>query len=124
MSEGNGNSKGDKPVAKQRNGNGKPKKPGGATGKGFMPGKSGNPRGRVPGYESLGTMVRKFADQVHPKDKQGRKRLDVLIERLYDEDPKTWLAYGYGKPVEMIQLSGAEGQPVEFRIAVTGAELP
>lgn len=90
----------------------------------FKKGNCANPNGRPRRAETLGHQIRAFADRLDPKDKLRRTRLEVLIERLYHEDPKTWLAYGFGKPVEMLEIAGAEGQPVEFRIAVKGSQLP
>ncbi len=128
-------------MSAKTNGNGKPKqgatgnrvagngdkKLGGVTGKGFKPGQSGNPSGssrRQKEAQSLGADVRKFLSKVDHKDPAKRLRIECAIDRLYQEDLRTLFAYGFGKPVEMMELAGAEGAPVEFRIAVTGAELP
>ena len=91
-----------------------PPQTGGVTGKGFQPGKSGNPAGRPRRAETFGSRIREFLDAKDPKDKEQRARMDVLIEEMYrgkPEDRKTLLAYGFGKPVEMVELRGAEGGP-------------
>jgi len=66
----------------------------------FKPGICPNPKGRPRRAESLGEAIRDFVDKINPKDKQARTFLELLIERLYWKDPKTLLAYGFGKPVE------------------------
>jgi hypothetical protein len=44
-----------------------------------------------------------------------------LIERLYVEDPKTYLAYGFGKPIEIREVTSPEGDteitPAELALA-------
>jgi hypothetical protein len=49
-------------------------------------------------------------------------RLDALIQRLAQEDPKTLLAYAYGKPVEMIEPRDVSGGQVT--VLLYGHELP
>ena len=90
----------------------------------FKPGESGNPLGRPRRGEALGMIIRTWLDQRDRRDKAKRARIVTLVERLYYEDPRLLLAYGFGKPVEQVELTGANGQPVEFRIAVQGDELP
>lgn len=109
-------------AGKQRGTNGK--LIGGVTGKGFMPGQCGNPNGRPKRTEAFGQTIRAWLDAPDKQDKAKRARIVTLIERLYTDDPKTLLAYGFGKPVEMIELTGAEGQPIEFRLGVPAECLP
>lgn len=54
-----------KNVANQRNGNGE-KKLGGITGKGFMPGQSGNPKGRAPAGWTWAELIREYGDKDCP----------------------------------------------------------
>ncbi len=72
---------------------------GGVTGKGFLPGQSGNPSGRTKG----------FGAYIREKTKDGKLQVDDALAVL--ENPKatdaanaearTFLgAYGFGKPVE------------------------
>jgi hypothetical protein len=41
-----------------------------------------------------------------------KTRLDALIERLYRKDPKTLLAYAFGKPVETHEFNEMPGKVV------------
>lgn len=54
----------------------------------------------------------------------GKTRLLHLIDRLYKIDPKTYLAHGWGKPVETVELQGDQENPVEFIIRLREADLP
>ena len=81
----------------QNNGN----STGGITGKGFSKGKSGNPGGRPKTSE--------FAEQVrnYLRERDGKStRLEKILHDLAANDPKTLLYYAYGKPVEMVELTG------------------
>jgi hypothetical protein len=49
-------------------------------------------------------------------------RLDALIQRLAQEDPKTLLAYAYGKPVAMIEHRDFNGGTLT--VLLHGHELP
>jgi hypothetical protein len=82
---------------------------GGVTGKGFTPGQSGNPKGRPIKGAQLGKEIREFLDEIDTKDKLTRVRLKVVLERLYNEDLKTLLAYGFGKPIETQVLQNPDG---------------
>lgn len=116
-----GNGKATSPVDNQRRSNGT-FAPGNS--KGFHRGQSGNPKGRPKRSEAFGQTIRTWLEQ---KDKKaGKPRILALIDRLYVDDPKTLLAYGFGKPVEMIELTGAEGGAVDFVIKLQQdrAELP
>lgn len=107
------------------------RKPGGITGKGFQPGKSGNPAGwtrRRRQAKAVGEQIRDYLAQpdAEATTAAGRKtsRLDALIQRLAQEDPKTLLAYAYGKPSEMCEVRAAEATPMEFIVRVNGTDIP
>lgn len=72
-------------------------------------GQSGNPNGRP---KSTSVHLRQEILELCGKRYQGSTRLKVLVRRLYDEDPKTFLAYGFGKPVETYQLQDSQGEPL------------
>jgi hypothetical protein len=80
------------------------KKPGGVTGKGFRPGRSGNPSGR-PKSADFAEEVRDFLAERDPKAQVDQSRLRGILERLAQNDPKVLLHYGFGKPTDM----GVEG---------------
>lgn len=97
--------------------------------KGVSGNPSGRPKGSVAGATMLGESIRTFlAEQDGVKN---RTRLEGLILRLYDEDPKTLLAYGFGKPIEThdVSVSTVSGVPEDVleslrAIARDGAQAP
>ncbi len=86
----------------------------------WKPGQSGNPKGRTRKARALSEAIRAWLEAKDPATKQ--TRLLALIERLYQEDPKTLLAYGFGCPVKTVELT-PDVEPVEFRIGMTPEEL-
>lgn len=82
------------------------KKAGGATGRGFMPGQSGNPGGRAKTLPELKAKCRDMTDKI-------LERLTVIIDHGEHKDSvaasKLVLAYAYGNPTQPI--SGAEDAP-------------
>lgn len=100
--------------------------PGGVTGKGFVKGKSGNPGGRPKSTAQFGAVVRAFLDEPDETRPNRQAKLRTVIERMAKDDPKTLLAYGYGKPLETVQLQGPDGAPLNplagLTIVVEGAE--
>ena len=107
------------------------RKPGGITGKGFQPGKSGNPAGwtrRRRQAKAVGELIRDYLAQTDDEatTAAGRNvtRLDALIQRLAQEDPKTLLAYAYGKPSETHEAQAAEATAMEFVVRVNGTDIP
>lgn len=127
MSEGNGSSNGNgASVGKQR-----VKKLGGVTGKGFQPGRSGNPTGKNTRGEMavFGGWLRKWLLEKRvftgvDGQKVRSRRLEWVVNRLAEVKPDVLLHYAYGKPVEMVELSGAEGGAVDFMVKVDGKQLP
>lgn len=105
---------------------------GGITGKGFLPGRSGNPLGAkasTRAQHQFGEELRKWLLQrTDIKDLDGKitktTRLFTIVRRLADQKPEVLLHYAFGKPVEMHQVEAAEGTTVEFVVKVTGAEMP
>lgn len=91
---------------------------GGVTGRGFVPGKSGNPGGRAKGGPAA------LAQRIRRETKDGRVVVDYLLEAMQRSrsgkeriDAATLLlAYGFGKPVQPTELTGAEGGAMVFRI--------
>ena len=76
----------------------------------FKKGQSGNPGGRKKNVVTLAEQIRALLAQTHPESgkligKDKATRLEVLLKRLEVEDPKTLLAYGFGKPLETIDMN-------------------
>lgn len=107
----------------QRDSNGK--RPGGITGKGFGPGRSGNPNGRKKG--AVVEAVRKFTGTNGQKlweaaallafgtTKQVEKHFGepVKVDARARLDAMKFLAdRGFGKAVETVEHSGVDGQPI------------
>ena len=117
-------------VAKQPNG----KMIGGITGKGFLPGKSGNPSGLNIGRRkeafAFGNYLRDWLqEQPWAKDENGKRiagevRLKTIVERLAEQKPEVLLHYAYGKPVEVHEVAAAEGTEIEFVVRVKGQDMP
>jgi hypothetical protein len=89
------------------------KKPGGITGRGFRPGQSGNPTGgtrRRREAKFLSEQIRDYLAQPDAKatEAAGRKvtRLQNLIMRLEQTDPRVLLEFAYGKPATKIEATG------------------
>lgn len=118
-------------------GNGFPVKPqrvkklGGVTGKGFMPGQSGNPKGgqrRPKELAQFGQWLRGWlAKQItYKRDDKSVKttRVEWLVGKIAEQKPDVLLHYAYGKPVEMMQVAAAEGAPIEFVVKLRQEQLP
>lgn len=79
----------------------KPKKLGGATGKGFMPGKSGNPKGRPPGQTLKEFQAQRFREMT---DKQKLEWLEA-----HDVSPEVVWKMAEGNPANATDItSGGE----------------
>lgn len=89
------------------------KKLGGITGKGFMPGVSGNPAGKPKGAKHLSTLLWE-ALQKKAKDKSGKETdstiADLLVQRLLKD------AVEKGNRIEMIfdRIDGQAKQEVDI----------
>ena len=94
-------------VDKQQTSNGK--MPGGITGKGWMPGQSGNPNGRQPKVRSIPDILHKIGDEEGTVSGKYTK-LDVVLRKVFDFalEGKSWavqfIAYRTeGKPREFVE---------------------
>ena len=90
------------------------KQRGGITGKGFLPGKSGNPDGRPRGTRNISTKMREALDKLGAKDAQGKPVPveDALVQKVIkmalDGDRKMIeLIWNYldGKPPQYIDIT-------------------
>jgi hypothetical protein len=89
-------------------------------GRPFRKGQSGNPSGRP---KSTTVALREAVlEHASRPAKAGKSKLEVLVERLYEEDPKTYLAYGFGKPIETQQVIETE-QFIDSEVIAVAREL-
>ncbi|MEE9122892.1 MAG: hypothetical protein V3U14_00160 [candidate division NC10 bacterium] len=98
------------------------KTPGGVTGKGFLPGRSGNPGGRPKG----------LAERVRRATHDGKTIVDFMVavaqgEKIDGRKPRLcdrmeahkWLAdRGWGKPVQAMEHLGLGGIPKEPEVHI------
>lgn len=101
------------------------KRPGGITGKGFLPGHSGNPNGR-PRTAKFSEAARRLAEEI---GQNGRTGAEQLAEHCFRRALKgsarhveLFLAYTEGKPKQGVELSGPDGSAMRFE-NMTDAEL-
>ena len=80
---------------------------GGITGKGFMPGVSGNPNGRPKKSNCVSDLLRSKGDEIQ---EDGRTKLQAVIEKLYERAIE-----GELKAIDMIfdRLEGKAAQKLE-----------
>ena len=90
------------------------KLPGGITGKGFMPGQSGNPEGKIRGTKNFTTKVREALQRLGAKDAQGNPvaieeaLIQKIIKMALEGDRKMIeLVWNYldGKPPQNIDVT-------------------
>lgn len=96
------------------------KQRGGVTGKGFMPGKSGNPGGRPKVLSEARDAVKEWLEGKC----RGKTRFYLALELLLLNDPKQLLFFAYGKPVETHEISGRQGESlIDPVLLATAQEL-
>ena len=89
-----------KAVDTQRNAT---KKLGGCTGKGFMPGKSGNPSGRTKGFDFIRELAQKIGAEVDPTIK--KTNAEIVLRRLMKDDGAKFIEVAYGKTPDKMEIS-------------------
>ena len=62
--------------------------------------------GGRPKTEHFSKFVRQFLDSPASHDKT---QLEVMVQRLAKDEPKVLLYYAFGKPVETVEMTGANG---------------
>lgn len=87
---------------------------GGVTGKGFVPGQSGNPGGRPKGSKGFRERCREFMDSEgleslieiarNPRDKNRFRAIELIA------------GYSWGRPKQGIELTGEEGNDINITI--------
>lgn len=70
-------------------------------------GSPGLPNAGRPSTKHLGEYIRSFL--ASPANNGDKTNLDVIVKRLMDDEPKVLLYYGFGKPVETVEMTGANG---------------
>lgn len=91
---------------------------GGATGKGWLPGQSGNPRGRLKKEETLISLLKDELEKVPAKERRGRTNAQLIsikltemarggslkaIKEIYDRI--------CGKPKQSVEVGNLDGSP-------------
>jgi hypothetical protein len=101
------------------------KRPGGITGKGFLPGSSGNPQGR-PRTAKFSDAARRLAEEIGQDGTTGAEQLaeHCLRQALKGSarHAELFLAYTEGKPKQGVELSGPNGGAMRFE-NMSDAEL-
>ncbi len=110
------------------------RKPTGKAATWFKKGVSGNPKGRPKRGESLRETILAHLNRLHPEGKDLSKRqygkavqmtrLQVLLIKLEEDDPKTLLAYGFGKPIETHEIQSTDGTSVAMTLRIAAGAIP
>jgi hypothetical protein len=94
-----------------KNNGGTTKKPGGVTGRGFKPGRSGNPKGRPKVPEEVRELARAHTvDAIEGLSKVLRAKKTPAMARIVAAE--ALLNRGWGKPRQELELSGPGGKPL------------
>lgn len=67
----------------------------------------GLPNAGRPATRELGKFIREFL--ASPANNGDRSNLEEIVHRLKKEEPKVLLYYAFGKPVETVEMTGANG---------------
>ena len=93
-----------------------PKQRGGVTGRGFLPGQSGNPGGR-PKH------VTKLIETIQHETHDGRELVDFMMQTFrsgpmrYRMEAAYWLTErGFGKPPQTVELTAEDRGPVVVKL--------
>ena len=86
---------------------------GGATGKGFKPGQSGNPSGRPKVAAEFKERCRAFVDEHVIAAWENEVR---TLGEHWMKASELLAAYAYGKPTQAVEHTGADGEALSFRI--------
>ena len=86
----------------------------------FKAGVSGNPNGRPKGVLTAAAYFRDWLSHI---ETDGRSRLDLVADKLFESRPEIILAYAYGKPVELTLDLTPESNHAELYKAVARALL-
>ncbi len=94
------------------------KRPGGITGKGFLPGRSGNPKGR-PRTAKFSDAARQLAEEIGQSGKTGAEQLaEHCFRRALKgslRHAELFLNYTEGKPRQAVELSGPNAGAIRFQ---------
>ena len=105
-----------KTTGKQRENHGE--RPGGITGKGFLPGQSGNPQGR-PRTAKFSDAARRLTEEIGENGMTGAEQLAEYCFRQALKGSvrhaELFLAYTEGKPKQGVELSGPNGDAMKFK---------
>jgi hypothetical protein len=100
-------------------------RPGGITGKGFLPGQSGNPQGRPP-TAKYSEACRRLAEEIGQNGSTGAEQLaEYCLRRALKgsvRHAELFLHYMEGRPRQAVELSGPNASAVRFE-NMTNEEL-